>query len=766
MSWSAPHPRRLVAGLLVVALTAVGCSYTSRDALPSAAASMQSSTLYAADGTPIRTFHAEENRQDVSLERIPIQLRDAVIAIEDERFYRHHGVDLRAVMRAVRANADSNGDVTQGGSTITQQYVKQVLLADTSKTASRKLREATLAVQLERHYSKDRILELYLNAVYFGNGAYGVEAAAEQYFAKDVGQLTLAEDALLAGLIQRPTANDPYDNPTAATARRNIVLDKMARNHFATRADVEAAKDAPLQLADPTIPSEERYPAAYFAQAVQDWILHDPRFGATAQQRQDLLFGGGLRIQTTVDLKAQAAAEAAANAILPNAQKDPDVALVSMDPSTGAIKAMVGGRDFFGPGSAAKVNLAMRGRPTGSSFKPFVLAAALTQGLSPAKTYQAPQCISIPGARNADGSPWRPCNAADGESFGPTNLVDATVHSINTVYAQLIMDVGPKAAVDEAAKLGVQSPLKAFPSAVLGTNDVTPVDMAAAYSTFANRGQAVGPYLVSRITRADGTILYAHQQSEKRVLDAGIADTVTAILQGVIQHGTGTAANIGRPAAGKTGTGQEEADAWFVGYTPQLTTAVWVGYHRGEVPMQPPTTPITVFGGTYPARIWQRYMTAALTGVPVQQFTAPPADAFLPNPNDTVPPEADAAAQQDLYEQIQQYYDDGVGPNGYVDGGTDGDLPNSATDGGTGGGTDGTPRSTTTTEHAAQIARVPDVTGETASRATADLRAAGFRVSRHAAAGPYTAGTVVSQSPPGGSLATVGSTVSIGVVGG
>jgi penicillin-binding protein 1A len=765
MSRSAPHPRRLAAGLLAVAVTAVGCSYTSRDALPTAAASMQSSTLYAADGSPIRTFHAEENRQDVALEEIPIQMRDAVIAIEDERFYRHHGVDVRAIMRAARANADSNGNVAQGGSTITQQYVKKVLLADASKTASRKLREAALAVQLERHYSKDRILELYLNAVYFGNGAYGVEAAAQQYFRKDVGQLDLAEEALLAGLIQRPTANDPYDNPTAATTRRDVVLDKMAHNHVATQADVDVAKHEALQLGDPTIPSEQRYPAAYFAQAVQDWILHDARFGATAQVRKDLLFGGGLHIQTTVDPKAQAAAEAAANAILPNAQRDPDVAVVSMDPSTGAIRAMVGGRDFFGAGSAAKVNLAMRGRQTGSSFKPFVLAAALTQGMSPAKTYEAPQCVTIPRADG--GRDWKPCNAADGESFGPTDLVDATVHSINTVYAQLIMDVGPKAAVDEAAKLGVQSKLQAVPSAVLGTNDVTPVDMAAAYSTFANRGQAVAPYLVSRITRADGTILYAHHQSEKRVLDAEVADTVTAILQGVIQRGTGTAANIGRPAAGKTGTTDKEADAWFVGYTPQLTTAVWVGFHRGEVPMQPPTTPITVFGGTYPARIWQRYMSAVLANQPVEQFTAPPASAFLPGPGDT-PLEGDqGTTEQDLYDQIQQYYDDnGISPNGVVDGGTDGEVPNGADGGSTDGSTEGTPRSTTTTQGQAKIARVPDVTGENAAEATAELRAAGFRVSRHAASGSFAPGTVVSQNPPGGSLATVGTTVSIGVVGG
>ena len=365
MTRPSPRPRRLALGLLAVALLSVGCSYASRSALPVTPISFQSSTLYASDGTVVRTFHAQQNRRVVPLEEMPVHLRDAVIAIEDERFYRHHGVDLRAIVRAMQANADAGG-ISEGGSTITQQYVKQVLLGDSSKTAERKIREATLALQLERHYSKDRILELYLNAVYFGNGAYGVEAAAQQYFNKDVSTLTLAEDALLAGLIQRPSANDPFLNPSAAIARRNLVLQRVQANHFATDAEVAAAEQEPLHLGDPTVPANERYPAAYFVESVKDWILNDTRFGTTAQARQDLLFGGGLKIQTTLDLKDQAAAEAAANAILPSTS-DPDVALVSMEPSTGYIRAMVGGRDFFGAGNAAKFNLA--NPPAGSGAR-------------------------------------------------------------------------------------------------------------------------------------------------------------------------------------------------------------------------------------------------------------------------------------------------------------------------------------------------------------------------------------------------------------
>jgi penicillin-binding protein 1A len=761
-----PHQRHRgrSLGLLVVALTSVGCSYASRSALPKAAVSMQSSTLYATDGTPVHTFHAEENRQDVALEQMPVHLRDAVVAIEDERFYRHHGLDLRAVLRAVRANADA-GSVAQGGSTITQQYVKKVLLGDSSKTAERKIREATLAVQLERHYSKDRILELYLNAIYFGNGAYGVEAAAQQYFKKDVGRLTLAEDALLAGLIQRPSANDPFDDPTAALARRDVVLERMRRNHFATDQEIDAALQEPLRLGDPTVPAEERYPAAYFVESVKDWILHDTRFGATAKERQDLLFGGGLKIQTTVDLADQAAAEAAANAILPNTD-GPDVALVSMDPKTGAIRAMVGGRDFFGPGSAAKFNLANPpagyGRPAGSSFKPLVLAEALTQGIKPSATYAGPAHISIP---NADaGHAWEVGNYSDGEAFGETNLVEATVHSVNTIFAQLMMDVGPKAAMDKAAELGVRSPLRPDAAAVLGTNEVTPVDMASAYSTFANRGLAVPPVLVTRITRADGTVLYAHRQTEQRVLSADVADTLTAILQQVVQRGTGTAARLAWPVAGKTGTGNHHQDAWFVGYTAQLTTAVWVGFNKGQIRMEPPRTAISVTGGSYPARIWQRYMSEAMAGQPLVAFHPPPADA-LTGVTATPPLAETTVPAEDVQAQIDAYYAArGIDPNdpsappypGYPD------DPFATTT------TDVVPSTTTTATTAprAKIVAVPKVTGKQVGAAIAQLNAAGFNVARYAASGSSAVGTVVAQSPGGGSLAAQGSTVTIGVIGG
>jgi penicillin-binding protein 1A len=731
MTEKGQRTRRALAGALVLVAVATGCSYQSRSILPVVPVGDQSSTLLAADGSVITTFHAEENRRVVPLEQIPRSLQDAVVAIEDERFYRHNGVDLRAIMRAVRTNTEE-GQVAEGGSTITQQYVKKVLLANDEQTIERKLSEASMAIQLERTYSKERILELYLNAIYFGNGAYGVDAATHQYFGKDLSELTLAESALLAGLIQRPSATDPYDRPDLALARRNVVLDQMVKYHYATDADAAAAKAEPLSLGSSTTPAAERYPAAYFVETVKQWILDDPRFGTKAE-REDLLFGGGLRIQTTVDLEEQAEAEAAMNDVLPRAGVDPDVAIVSVEPGTGYVRAMVGGRDFFGNGESAKLNLATQGtgRQAGSSFKPVVLAAALAQGIPLSTTYSAPACISIP---LPDQPNWEPCNYAESGAGGAVNLVEATVRSINTVYAQLIMDVGPAKAMDMARALGVRSTLRNVPSAVLGSNEVTAVDMATVYATLANHGVHVPPALVTRITRPDGTVLYQHHHTQERVLDADVADTVTSILEQGVQRGTGTAARLDRPVAGKTGTANEWTNAWFAGYTPQLATAVWVGFHEGQIKMVPPRTAINVTGGSYPAQIWKAYMAKALEGVPVEAFRVPPTSTTsstsststtlgletpgsptsLPTPGVSVPP---------------------VGTTQPFD-------PN------------------------APGVAVPNVKGMYVLDAIDRLQEAGFNVNRRPA--PATSGRsgeVVFQSPEGGRKAPKGSTVLIGVAG-
>jgi penicillin-binding protein 1A len=724
--------RRALAGALVLVAVATGCSYESRSILPVVPVGAQSSTLLAADGRVVTTFHAEENRRVVPLEEIPGTLRDAVVAIEDERFYRHNGVDLRAIMRAVRTNTEEGG-VAQGGSTITQQYVKKVLLANDDQTIERKLSEASMAIQLERTYSKDRILELYLNAIYFGNGAYGVDAASHQYFGKDLGQLTLAESALLAGLIQRPSATDPYDRPDLAVARRNVVLDQMVKYHYATGTDVASAKAEPLRLGSSTTPAAERYPAAYFVETVKQWILDDPRFGATARERQDLLFGGGLRIQTTVDLDEQAEAEAAMNKVLPHAGTDPDVAVVSIEPGTGYVKAMVGGRDFFGNGATAKLNLATQGtgRQAGSSFKPMVLAAALAQGMPLSTTYSAPACITIPLPGQ---EAWKPCNYAESGAGGSVDLVEATVRSINTVYAQLIMDVGPDKAMDMARALGVRSKLREVPSAVLGSNEVTAVDMATAYATLANHGVHVAPVLVTRITRPDGTVLYQHHHTQERVLDADIADTVTSILEQGVQRGTGTAARLDRPVAGKTGTANEWTNAWFAGYTPQLATAVWVGFHEGQVKMVPPKTAITVTGGSYPAQIWKAYMSSALAGTPVEAFRVPPTT--------TTSSKSSTSTTLDL------------------------DLPGLPTPLPFPGASTSVPVATTQVDPNAPGVPVPNVKGTYVLDAIDRLQAAGFTVMRRPA--PATSGRsgeVIAQSPEGGRKAPRGSQVTIFVAG-
>jgi penicillin-binding protein 1A len=690
-----------------VAALAGACSYESRAVLPEVPVEVESSTLFAADGSLVYTFHAEENRKVVPLEEIPTYVRDAVVAIEDERFYRHDGIDVRAILRALRANAEA-GQVEEGGSTITQQYVKNVLLHDDSQTLSRKIEEASMALQLERRFSKDRILELYLNAIYFGNGAYGIEAAAHQYFGKSATDLTLAEGALIAGLIQRPSATDPYKEPGLALERRNLVLERMRAHRFASDADVDLALAEPITLGSATTPAAERYAAPFFVEEVKQWILDDPRFGATPQARRDLLFGGGLRIQTTVDLAAQAQAEQAIAAVLPD-PAGPDASLVAIDPSTGYVKAMVGGRDFFGTSEIAKLNLATQGpRQAGSSFKPLVLATALAQGIDPNMTLPAPACIDIP---IGGGQIWHPCNYGGGGG-GRVSIIEGTVRSYNTLYAQLMMMVGPAAAMEGATRYGIRSPLKAVPSAVLGSNDVTAMDMASAYATFANRGIKVPPVLVTRITRADGTVLFQHEHTQEKVLDAGVADLLTSILEQVIERGTGTKAKLDRPAAGKTGTADDWTDAWFAGYTPDLATAVWVGFPQvgpeGKIRMQPPTTPIRVTGGSYPAQVWQHFMSGALAGRPPVAFTPPPTTTT------TAP----------------------------------------------------APRAVTTTTVPVQMGTVPSVVGLPVEEATAALVAAGFQAEKiPAEEGATPPGKVMAQSPRGGTQAPLGSTVRIEVAG-
>jgi penicillin-binding protein 1A len=689
---------RRLAFVVALALAGTGCAYRVDIAAPAAQA--ETTKVFAADGSLITSLHAEQDREYVPLAEMAGELKTAVLAIEDSRFFAHKGVDLRALGRALRDNAAA-GEVREGGSTITQQYVKNVLL-DSKKTVHRKMREAVLAFQIERTHTKEAILEGYLNRIYFGNGAYGVQAAAQLYFAKPASALGLAEGALLAGLIQAPESYDPFTVPDAALARRQVVLQRMRELGSMPDADIAAALAAPLGVVAKK-PDGTRYPAGYFVERVKRFVLDDERFGATPADRRRLLFEEGLRIHTTVDLRVQQAAEDAVKATLPNPGTDPSGAVVVLDPRSGFVKALVGGRDFFGPEPEAKFDLATQGlRQTGSSFKPIVLAEALAQGIPPTKVYEAPTALTVPMPDGQE--PWVVRNY-EGEGGPPENLVDATVHSVNTVYAQLIQEVGPEKAIAMAHNLGISGSLKPFPSAVLGSNEITVLDMASAYSTFAADGMHADPVFVTEITRADGSVLYRRPSTLRRAVPTAVARGVTDILGQVVQRGTGVAAQLGdRPVAGKTGTANEWRDAWFVGYTPDLVAAVWVGFPERQRSMVPPATPIRVTGGSWPAQIWHRVMEGALAGTPVSTFPAPELTA----------------------------------PQQLVAASTPPPVP------------DGVP--------------LPDVAGQYETQAKAVLEAAGFKVEiERRPSRERASGMVADQSPSPGTPVTPGSTVVIGV---
>jgi penicillin-binding protein 1A len=627
----------------------------------------QSSKIYSAGGELITTLHEEQNRTIIPLERVPDHLQEAVIAIEDQRFYEHDGVDMRAIIRAIVANATS-GELREGGSTITQQYVKNIIISPgetAPKTIERKIDEAALARQLETKLSKDEILERYLNTVYFGEGAYGVEAAAKTYFGKPARNLKLAESATLAGIIRVPEEYDPYKNLEVSRQRRNTVLAKMEELGYIDNEQSSRAQASKIRLQK--VARKDTYPAPYFLDYVQRLVTYHPSFralGKTVKQRQQLLFTGGLKIYTTVDLEMQAAAEAAVDAYYVS-DGDPHASLVAVDPNTGAVKAMVGGRDWFArprEDPYAKLNLAIlakpnlgcvrppgekkceirapgSGRQAGSSFKPFALAAAIDNGISLAKTYKAGSSITLNDT--GTGQPYVVHNY-EGGSFGDKlSVLEATVNSVNVVYAQMIEEVGPEAVADVAEDMGITTPLCATClSTALGSNEVNPLDMASAYGTFAANGTRHPPFGVRRIVAPDGKVLYDANKDpeleESEAIAPAVAYLTTTALEQVIIRGTGTRAQLGRPAAGKTGTAQEYRDAWFAGYTPDLAAAVWIGYPGGQIEMKPscsgslsqcrPTRTVSgsgVTGGSFPAIIWQSFMFNALSGFNADAFDRP-----------------------------------------------------------------------------------------------------------------------------------------------
>jgi membrane peptidoglycan carboxypeptidase len=615
----------------------------------------QRSRMLAADGSLIAWLYLENRVRVDQLADVPQHVRNAVVAIEDSRFHDHRGVDVKGSVRAAVRNGLS-GEVEQGGSTLTQQYVKNALLAaattDAERTAAtevsleRKLREARYALALERTLSKDEILLRYMNIAYYGNGAHGLGTAADFYFTRSVRTLTLAQGALLAGIVQSPARLDPVDHPEAALARRNVVLARMAEVGSLTEAQRAAAAAEPLGLKLRDIRSGCEAPgvaAPFFCDYVRRALEDGPlgaTLGSTREERQQRLLGGGLTIQTTLDTRMQRHAQKVVTERI--GADDPSgvaATFTAVEPGSGQVKALVVNRRYGETGQAGntKVNLAVggsSGMQAGSTFKPFVLAAAVERGLPLDTTVDAPATYTSPVFEDCDGrgcKPYTVSNAGDSNA-GRHDVVSATHGSVNTAYLQFLERTGVDRPAAIAESLGLRqfrggsasAPLHRGGSFVLGANEVSPLALTAAYAALAAHGTYCPPTPVLQILDAGGQPVALQQQPCTQALDPRVADTVTSVLRGTIDgpspFRTARRADIGRPAAGKTGSTNSSRAAWFAGYAPQLAAAVWVG-----TPVPTPLQDVTVggqyfpqvYGGTLPAPIWRDVMGPVLRGTPV-----------------------------------------------------------------------------------------------------------------------------------------------------
>ena len=569
----------------------------------------QLSVVFAADSTRLGFIQSDVLRRVVPWEDIPVDLRRATVAIEDERFYKHEGVDLNAIVRAGIKNLES-GETVQGGSTITQQLVRALYIKDPERNFERKIREAKLASELEEEHSKTWILHEYLNSVPFGTvqgrTSIGVQAAAVTYFDKHVRDLELHESALLAGLPQAPSQYNPFRNPTAAIERRNEVLEQMLDNGYITPAEYQDAAQRKLKLKRGFRYVHRREP--YFFDYVQEKLIE--RYGVGVARR------GGLRIHTTINPKMQDLARDAINAYWGD-PAGPSSAIVAIDPTTGKIRAMASSGTY----GERRFNLAAQGhRQPGSAFKTMVLTAAILKGVDPGSTSYTSKPVALDVG---EAEPWEVKTFGDSYS-GSMSLTSATLASDNTVYAQLILDIGPEAVCQAARRLGITTKLDCYPAEGLGglTRGVTTLEMANAYATLASGGVRHRATGIERVAFPDGTRETWAKPKGLRVMTDGQAYEVTQILEANIQSGTGTNANYGCPAAGKTGTTDEAKDAWFVGYTPQLSTAVWVGYPDAGVAMP------GAQGGDYAAPVWGAFMEPASNGY-CEDFPLPE-NAFEP----------------------------------------------------------------------------------------------------------------------------------------
>jgi penicillin-binding protein 1A len=571
--------------------------------------------VYASDGhTILAVLRGSQSRVLVPSQDISAWMKQAIVATEDKRFYEHRGIDIRGMARAFWADIRHKGAV-QGGSTITQQFVKNQLTGN-ARSITRKLKEAALAWQLEQRWSKDKILTAYLNTIYFGNGAYGVEVAARTYFGHTAKKLSLPEAALLAGIPEDPSLYDPVAHPKTAKARRRTVLRLMLQQAVIDAGQYRAAVQAPMPRPQDVHLSGTLGQAPYFGEYVKQQLID--RFGARR------VFGGGFRVNTTINFPLQLLARAAIHKVLPS-PNGPQAALVAINPRTGAVLAMYGGNSF----ATSQYNLATaRERQTGSAFKPFVLATALREGISPLSTFVSKPVSIFLGNRY-----WNVHNY-EGEYLGPIDLIKAIVVSDNSVFSQLTKVVGPANVVTTAHAAGVTGPLQSYFAIGLGVEPVSVLEMARAYGTFANDGNRIDgsvfgdvPRTVTTIANDRGQVVYANKPVPKRVLSPAEDELLTQLLEGVVTSGTGKAAALpDRPVAGKTGTTENYGDAWFVGYTPQLVAAVWVGYADRLRPMLTEFHGRAVAGGTFPALIWKAFMQPALAAMNAQPraFTPPP----------------------------------------------------------------------------------------------------------------------------------------------
>jgi len=734
-------------------ITALGAGFTRIPRFP------ERSTIYARDGKTVLATVYLDNRELVSLKDVSKPAKEAVLASEDSNFYRHGALNWGSLIRAFATNFQA-GQVVEGGSTITQQLVKNTLgLNPYDRTYDRKLQELALAIRVEQKYTKDQIFELYLNQLYMGNGVYGIGTAAQYYFGKKASKLTLTEGATLAGLIQAPSYYDPLKHASKARVQRNDVLNRMIGLGILSDTRGQRLKLAPLGLAKKA-GDLKKQTQPFFVTYLVNQILDNTTgefdvLGKTREARRRRLFEGGLNITTTFDPKWQAYAQAAANqpyAVAlqtPSGAPPPDTSIVSLDTSTGAIRTLLSGRDY----AKQQLDLADTPHAPGSSFKPYVLAAAFEQGIPPTKTYSSASPYFPPG-----GWPGSACNCVQ-NAEGPGNegfidLYRATTESVNVVFAQLILDVGPSNVVDVAHRMGITSDLPAVDALATGSVGVTPIEQASGYQTIANDGIHCTPYTVETITDDHG-LVYQHKPNCTPAIEPSIAHQITGMLESVVTSGTGHSAALSPwTVAGKTGTANGNTNVWFVGYTKQVVTAVWVGspgnpYSMGDV-----------FGGTVAAPIWHTYMSEVMLGQPALPFPSPPSPQ--PPPPGNVPNVVGldlAQATSTLTAagfSVSSSSVDSIKPSGTV-----------VTQSPAGGSS--AARGTTVhleiSTGVAATATVPGVTGQSVGAAQAALQGAGFVVSiiDKIVTNPSQYDVVLSQSPGAGSTAKQGSVVKITV---